>query len=92
MTAPPVVVLRSEPEAMLAMVREVVVASVNCAPVAFKKVEVAEVKFARVAKRLVEVALVDVEKLEKRLKLVDDALIRPPLKVRSVVVALLGKR
>ena len=58
----------------------------------FKNVEVADVKLARVAKRFVLVALVEVEKLEKRLKLVEDALMRPPENVSIVVVALFGKR
>ena len=75
MTAPPVVVLRMEPEAMLATVSEVVVASPRTAPVAFKKVEVAEVKFARVAKRLVEVAFVVVE----------IPIVSPPLTVEEAV-------
>ena len=75
MSAPPVVVLRREPLAMLEMVSDVVVASPKIAPVALKNVEVAEVALRRVAKKLVEVALVDVEKLVKRLAIVEEAIV-----------------
>ena len=54
---------------------------------------VALVKFVLVAKRLVLVAFVEVEVSEVRLKIVEEALERrPPLKLRSVVVAFDGKR
>ena len=92
MTAPPVVVLRSEPFAMFVTARLVVVALVKMAPVAERLVAVAFVVFRLVAKRLVLVAFVEVEKLVESAVIEDDAAMRPPLKVSIVVVALLGKR
>ena len=92
MRAPPVVVLRSEPEVMFDTARDVVVALVKIAPVAFKKEEVAFVVLKFVAKRLVEVALVEVAKLVVRAAIEEEAAISPPLKESIVLVAFDGKR
>ena len=84
--------MRIEPEAMLATVRDVVVAFPKIAPIAERFVAVAFVVFKFIAKRFVLVAFVDVEKLIVRAAMDEDAAIKPPLKVSIVVVALLGKR
>ena len=89
---PPVAFVARRPERMLVTAREVVVALVKIAPVAFKNVEVAEVVFSLVAKRLVEVALVVVAKIESIRAIVEEPAMRPLENERMVVVALLRKR
>ncbi len=72
--------------------RPVPVRSVKDSLLRPRAVVVAEVKFARVANRFVEVAFVVVPKTESIRVMVEEPAMRPLVKERIVVVALLGKR